>query len=186
MNSSGATTSDRWSRRGSSQTPGRPPHPGGQWPRSLILVAVLIAGGCTSLGTGPGPEDTSRRDTLFDAVANAAVAGHLDLRVILGDDWERLGILGPYSDNDAARKLLGYDFDIEGASPWTTTEGGAVVVLGSRFSAVAWFGVPSDQIDLYCVAGGVNTVAAEDAIYEVAEDEDGYRGLISVPRPPWC
>jgi hypothetical protein len=153
---------------------------------SLALMALLVAAGCTSLGPGPGPEDTSRRDTLFAAVSKAAVGDHLDLGVVLGDDWERMGILGPYSDNGAARQLLGYDFDIEAASPWKNTEGGAVIVLGDQSSAVAWFAVPSDQIGLHCVDDGINTVGVEDAIYEVTEVDPGFRGLIPVPRPPWC
>ena len=152
----------------------------------MILATILVLGGCAGLGQGPGPEDTARRDTLIAAVSNAAVGDRLDLREVLGDDWDQIGFLGPYARNDIASTVLGFGFDYEAVSPWLNTEGGTVVVLAHNRAAVSWFAMPSDQVGLYCLERVDKAVAAADAIFAVAEDDGGNRDLVLVPRPEWC
>jgi hypothetical protein len=123
---------------------------------------------------------------LIEAVSNATVGDRLDLREVLGDDWDQIGFLGPYGTNDNARQVLGFDFDYEAASPWSNSEGGVVIVLADGRAAVSWFAVPSDQVGLFCMQGADEAVTAEDATYTVAEDDAGYRDLVPDPRPESC
>jgi hypothetical protein len=147
---------------------------------AVLLVVVLVA----IVARGPAPEATDRREALVAAVSGASPGDQLDLRVILGDDWEEVGFLGPYYSNETASRVLGFGFDYEGASPWKNAEGGTVVVLAKNKGAVAWFAVPSEQIGLVCLDG--EKVAATEARFEVVETEGTYRDLVPIPRPGRC
>src|SRR5919109_22475 len=69
-----------------------------------IAVAVFVAG-CSS-GTPSTAPDVARRDALKSAVRDASVGSSVDLRSVLGQDWDRVIFLGPYSNNDGARDVV--------------------------------------------------------------------------------
>lgn len=104
-------------------------------------------------------------------------------RTLLGDDWDRVAFLGPYSYNDRTREILGFPFDIERISPWTYTEGGTVIVLASGGEARSWFAVPSADVGLTCL-GNTVVLSASDATMTVVKKGPGNRELAAERHPP--
>jgi hypothetical protein len=147
----------------------------------LLPFVLLLTVACSTLSLPP--EDTERRDAL-NAAADAARPGdELTLTDVLGNDWDRASFFGPYYTNDQARQDLGFDFDIEKASPWTYTEGGVVIVLSRGPALVDWLAVPTPDIGLHCLENG-EVLAVEDATLLVTQDESGFKELIDPDRPP--
>lgn len=89
--------------------------------RVLAVGLALVVAACSS-GTPSTTDDAARRDALVAAAESAAPGSPVDLRATLGTDWERAVFLGPYADNEGASEALGFDFDLERVSPWTSTD----------------------------------------------------------------
>lgn len=151
--------------------------------RALILMLAVAVAACA--GGAPTPttqsEDASRRAALVTAVREATPGGTLDLRAVLGGDWDHVAFLGPYTDNAFARQLLGFDFDLQAVSPWTNSEGGAVIVLASGSEAVAWMAVPASTVGLHCLED--TRLPAGSAVVSVYEEAGGFRELADATRP---
>ena len=146
-----------------------------------FVLTALAAIACSTTLSAPPPEDVDRREALIAAVEDSAPGQELELTSVLGGDWDRAVFLGPYYENDRAREDLGFDFDIEGASPWSYAEGGVVIVLARSGTVAGWLAVPSGDVGLHCLQNGT-TLAANEAALVVVEDEDGYRSLIDPDR----
>ncbi len=139
---------------------------------SLLLLAFAIA----ACGAPPPREDTKRHDAFVQAVNDAAPCGELDFRVILGDDWDRAVFLGPYATNDGAKEALGFAFDVEKLSPWSSTEGGDVVVLVKDQAHIAWFAIASAESGLQ--VGDYASIDASNLDFTVVVDPTGARVLV--------
>jgi len=148
--------------------------------RVLLAALVVVVAACAPAAPA---EDTARGDALVAAVNVAEPGSTVDLRSVVGSDWDRVVFLGPYTYNDRAKEALGFDFDIEAVSPWTNTEGGMLVVLASGSKVVAWFAVPSQQVGLHCL--DQESIAAADTVLTVIEQQGGFRSLTD-PDLPWC
>lgn len=138
----------------------------------LLLLALAIA----ACGASTAPQDTERRDAFVKAVSEAAPCEELDIRAVLGEDWDRAVFLGPYATNDGARGALGFAFDVEKLSPRSTTEGGHVVVLVRDQAPVAWFPLASDESQLR--VGDYVSIDASDFDLTVVDDSTGERVLV--------
>lgn len=80
----------------------------------LAFCVCLAAVGCT------GRDASSRAiDDQFDASKGTFV----NLATAVPGDWEKVCVLGPYSNNETAQKTLGFEWSVETKSSITTNEG---------------------------------------------------------------
>lgn len=121
--------------------------------RYLLTLVAIVVSACGPLGSPPG-EDDSRRASLQQAVQASAPGDVIDLADVLGRDWDRVGVFGPYWTNDTVAKELATEFDYERATNWLYSEGGHVVVMASGDDVVAWFNIPL-QTEIMCLDGKV-------------------------------
>jgi hypothetical protein len=142
----------------------------------LVAIAILLSGCAASTP----PEDADRRHALVAEIAGANVGDVVNLPDVVGNGWSRAVFLGPYANNNDVRLALGFDFDVETASPWTNTEGGTVVVLANDREVVAWMAIPSRDLELECI--DQEGIDPADATFTVAE-QDGERFLLKQGHP---
>ncbi len=85
------------------------------WVCSLLCGLVLaISAGCGS-STSEVSEEITRQ---FQASGRTFV----NLAEVLPSSWDKVCILGPYSDNSAAKKVLGFPWDVETQSSIATKD----------------------------------------------------------------
>jgi hypothetical protein len=101
---------------------------------------------------------------LVDLVRDREESERIRLSDAWSGDWDRAVVLGPYSSNRSARKVLGFEFG-HAASPSTNAEDGWVVVLAKDLRAVAWFKVPAADVGLDCVKRLVERSADEFTVF---------------------
>jgi hypothetical protein len=128
-------------------------------PGALILILGFVVAGCGA--AKPIGEQPQLVEQLRSLIAEAGPGGVTSLDRVLTDDVDRVAFLGPYTRNSAAGDVLGEDFDIEAASPWTNAEGGTVVVLIANDEITGWFAVPSEAVDLGCL-DRLNLIASHE------------------------
>ena len=58
-----------------------------------------------------------------------SAGGNVDLVEANPGEWDRVCVLGPYSDNAAAKRTLGFDWDVEGRTPIRRNDGIAVLLF---------------------------------------------------------
>jgi hypothetical protein len=58
-----------------------------------------------------------------------SAGGNVDLVEANPGEWDRVCVLGPNSDNAAAKRLLGFDWDVEGRTPIRRNDGIAVLLF---------------------------------------------------------
>lgn len=82
-----------------------------QWTVKPIAIAMLLSG-------------CQQEDQLSDRIQQA-LSGHdqVDLATTIPGDWVRVCILGPYSDNASASKVLGFEWNVESRSSIKSNEG---------------------------------------------------------------
>jgi hypothetical protein len=108
--------------------------------RAMVFVPllVLVFACSTPPATPPPGEEAALVDRLASAARDAAAdTADVDLGELAGPDWDTTAVFGPYSDSEVARETLGFDWNLDGASPWTNSEGGAVIVLARDGQVVA-------------------------------------------------
>jgi len=93
--------------------------------RSLCVVVLAAIAGC--------------QDRASSAIANQfAASGNrtVDLASAWPEGWDRVCVLGPYSNNAAAAQVLGFDWDVESQSSISTKDGISLLlfVQGSSIS----------------------------------------------------
>jgi hypothetical protein len=140
--------------------------------RLLVPAIALLAlvAGCSAKTEPPPSESADLRRILVDLVRDQDPGDRIRLRDAWPGDWDRAAFFGPYTDDDRAKTVLGFDFPYEAVSPWVNTEGGWVVVLAKGDEALAWLKVSATEIGLYCVPELVKRDADEFTVGR----EDGY------------
>lgn len=146
---------------------------------ALGWLTALALAACSGL-TPPPPEDDASRGALIAEVQGASAGDVIDLHDTVRAAWDRVAIFGPYAYNRMTRDTLGFEVNIEAMSPWTNTEGGAVLVFAEGDDLVGWFGVSSDDVALFCLYG-VHPLA--EARFTLTIDQDDFRELASLTRP---
>ena len=139
---------------------------------AFIFLASIGLGSCFLSTTAP--EDQALRGALIAEIQEAADGDTIDLGMALGSGWDRLVVLAPYAANKSAEDLLGFAFPVEQLSPWTYTEGGAVIVIADGRRLVAWFGLASVNGGLDCLS---SDIYRSDTKFTVLEEDDGHREL---------
>ena len=87
----------------------------------LLMMVLLIVTGC-----GSSPPTISEEIT---RQFNASGRTFVNLVEVLPQPWDQVCILGPYSDNSAAKKLLGFFWDVEKASSIASNDGIALLLF---------------------------------------------------------
>ena len=92
--------------------------------RHRIIIWGLL--GWLVVGCGPSPSPTSEEITRqFQSSGRTFI----NLAKAVPGEWEKVCIFGPYSDNNAAFKTLGFGWNLEKFSSITTAEGIGLLVF---------------------------------------------------------
>jgi hypothetical protein len=136
-------------------------------PLIALATAVVTVSACS-----PRPEDVAGRDAFLDAVDTTPNGESIDIAALAPEGSVQLGIFPPYSVNADARDTLGFTVPIEEMSPWRSTEGGSVFVFASEGQVLAWWAVPWEELDTFCVEGPV-AVGLDDRMVRIADGLEG-------------
>ena len=91
-------------------------------------------------------------------------------------EWDRVCILGPYSDNAAARQTLGFDWNVEGRTPIRRNDGIAVLLFVRGNEVTEHIEHPRNLGDF--VPNSRKCIARADArFYQARETKDRSPGL---------
>lgn len=105
-----------------------------------------------------------------------SAGGKVDLVAANPGAWDRVCALAPYSGNDAARRVLGFDWDVEGRTPIRRNDGIVVLLFVRGREVTAHVEHPRNLGDFIPLAG--KCVARADAqFYQARESARGPAGL---------
>ena len=86
----------------------------------VCALSVLMAAACER------PSEPSANIAQHFAATGRTT---INLAVAVSQPWEQVCILGPYSDNQAAKRVLGFEWDVERHSSIQTNEGAALLLF---------------------------------------------------------
>jgi hypothetical protein len=98
--------------------------------RSLICIATFgsLATACTLSET---PSSLISRQF----VQSAGVS--IDLATIVTGTWEKVCVLGPYSNSDTAKEVLGFEWDAEGKTTIQSNDGISLLLFVQKSKVIA-------------------------------------------------
>jgi hypothetical protein len=105
---------------------------------SLALVAL-----CLSACTNPTDNISTKLTAQFDS-SNSRL---IDISRIGPKVWDRFCVLGPYTMNDEAAKILGFEWNVEQHSSVTTDDWINLLAFVSRNEVVAYAEHPRNKGD---------------------------------------
>ncbi len=110
---------------------------------ALLLLPLLFA--C----------ENRNRTTISQNITQQFNAGGavLDLSIVGPDTWERVCVLGPYTDNAAAERVLGFKWDLAKNSSIREKDGTNLLVFVQQQAVVTFTEHPRNQGDFAEVAG---------------------------------
>jgi hypothetical protein len=142
---------------------------------ALCLVPLLLLSLLTACSE-------SEQDSISKNIADQVKAGKtVDLANLGSDDWEKLCIVGPYTDNAEVEKILGFPWDIEQNSPTSTTDGTVLLLFIQDKTVVTSVDHPRDLGDFDPVAEQCYERA--DAQFGHVVDADGWSRIIKDASP---
>ena len=136
-----------------------------RWP-GLLCCALAVAG-CT-----PGPGISMEINGQF----RDSQGGDVDLAKAYPANWDRVCILGPYSDNATAKSALGFDWDIEGQTAIHTNDGLSLLLFVRQDKVLAAVEHPRAMGDFTKLSGKC-FARARARFYQVQRPEAGGPGL---------
>ena len=107
-------------------------------------LCLLLAAGVALVALRPG-NDISHQ---LAAQVRSAGAAPIDLARLGPPGWDRVCVLSPYADNEEARRVLGFRWDVEGNSSLVMNDGIAVLVFVAGDRVLAHAEHPRSQGDL--------------------------------------
>ena len=138
--------------------------------RSLVIAALLVStlGACSEADPG-----------ISVAIAGQfrrSAGGNVDLVEANPGAWDRVCVLGPYSDNAAAKRVLGFDWNVEGRTPIRRNDGIAVLLFVRGNEVTEHVEHPRNLGDF--VPNSRKCIARADArFYQARETKDKPAGL---------
>jgi hypothetical protein len=135
-----------------------------------LLVAALVGCADPSLPR----ESVELRDELVRAGQFARSGTTIDLAVLFDADWDRVAILTPYTTDDEARRILGFDFAVT-STGMPANEEGVVLVLANGEAVAGWFYLT--YASLYVAANQPVVIRREEARLRVTVDDAGNRSV---------
>jgi hypothetical protein len=105
-----------------------------------------------------------------------SAGANVDLVEANPGDWDRVCVLGPYSDNAAAKRVLGFDWNVEGRTPIRRNDGIAVLLFVRGNEVTEHIEHPRNLGDF--VPNSRKCIARADArFYQASETKDRPAGL---------
>jgi len=139
-----------------------------------LLVLALLAAGCSDSGAG------------ISLAINGQFRehdGNVDLAQAYTSPWDRVCVLGPYSDNAAAKSTLGFAWDVEGNSVVSRNDGLVLLLFVRADKVVMAVEHPRREADFAKQSG--KCFSREHArFYQVHSAERGGPGLLPRDQPP--
>ncbi|MGB0911340.1 MAG: hypothetical protein ACPGYT_13340 [Nitrospirales bacterium] len=87
----------------------------------VLLFVLMCMAGCNASSTGISAEIAQHFQSSGRTLVN--------LPEVVTIPWDRVCILGPYSNNDSAKTTLGFDWDAESKTSIQTNEGITVLLF---------------------------------------------------------
>lgn len=98
--------------------------------------------------------------------------GELRLSEKLDGDWERVCLIKPYSTNELAEQIIGFQFDVESKSGISVLDGITLVLVISNESVIEYFETPRNNVDFSSLKQ--NCFYRADANFQVKRGSDGW------------
>lgn len=134
--------------------------PRSRWAASLpALLAVLV--GC------------SGERAISQAISAQFARGpgaRVDLSALAGGDWQRVCVLGPYSDSRRARELLGFDWDVEWRSAIVSSDSINLLLFADSAQVWHWVEHPRGEGDFSAYSG--QCFSRANAVFKRDPDAD--------------
>ena len=106
--------------------------------RTVLIVVFLFLSACA---------DRNEINTQIETQLHARPKGPLDLAHIGPSSWERICVLGPYTTNEQAEKVLGFKWDATGKTSIGGNDGINVLVFAKGQQVIAHTEYPRNKVD---------------------------------------
>ncbi|MDO6692548.1 hypothetical protein Q4574_04585 [Aliiglaciecola sp. 3_MG-2023] len=130
-------------------------------PYSLLIILLAVVS-CTKQQTAP--------TRLFDVSI-----GVIDLSRELMGNWEKVCFITPYTNNDAVKQLLGFNFDVENKSAISVLDSITLVVTVNGNQVTEYFETPRHNIDFSSLQAKCFTKS--NARFKIVRDENGWPNM---------
>ena len=112
----------------------------------MRLLGLLIA--CSLALTGCGSDRVS--EAIGEQVHTGTV---IDLRSVEAGEWDRVCVLGPYSNDQTAKEALGFGWPVESRSSIQESDGISLLLFARGQHVVRSAEHPRDQGDFSALSG---------------------------------
>ena len=120
--------------------------------RLLILICILLVSACSE-------NQKSWRGINSDS-------GEVDLAKVVIESWDRVCFFAPYSNNDYAKKLLGFSWPIEEMSKINKSEAITLFVFSQGKTVTSYHEVQNyGWVDFYRLGG--QCFSSNDAVFYI-------------------
>ena len=134
---------------------------------SLCLAAALL--GCSS--------NTGRRASIRNQIEalTTSTSETIDLSQVGSSSWSRLCVLTPYSTNETAENVLGFEWDAESRTSIQNSDSITVLAFASDDEVETYVAYPRGKGDF---AGGESACLARDRAQFVRKQNDGWLSFV--------
>ena len=140
----------------------------------LLLIGALL--GCS---TGCSESEPGIAVSIAGQF-NQSNGATIDLVVANPQAWDRVCVFGPYSDNAAAKKALGFDWDVESRTAISTNDGIALLLFAQGQQVTGIVEHPRNLGDFSTLTGQCFP-RARARFYQNTQPQAGLPGLY--PKP---
>lgn len=105
----------------------------------MLIVVFLFLSACA--------DRNNKINAQIEAQLHAKPLGPLNLALVGPSSWERVCILGPYTTNEHAEKVLGFKWDATGKTSIGDNEGISVLVFAQARQVIAYTEYPRNKGD---------------------------------------
>ena len=107
--------------------------------RTVLIVVFLFLSACA--------DRNNQINAQIEAQLHAKPLGPLNLALVGPSSWERVCILGPYTTNEHAEKVLGFKWDATGKTSIGGNDGINVLVFAKGHQVIAYTEYPRNKGD---------------------------------------
>jgi hypothetical protein len=127
--------------------------------RYILLLLLFGIISCTKFETAPTRS--------FDISI-----GVIDLANELKGNWEKVCFIAPYTDNQGAKEVLGFDFDVERKSGISVLDGITLVMTVNGNQVIEYFETPRNNVDFSTLNAGC--YSKFNAQFKIVKDNNGW------------
>ena len=99
-------------------------------------------------------------------------SGEINLSRELNGEWERVCIITPYSSNETAKAILGFDFDVINKSHIYVQDGITLLITVKNNAVIEYFETPRNNVDFSSLKAGC--YLREKSLFQVEKNENGW------------